>query len=103
MSDEETTYGLVMPFTVCASNGGPYDDASFVAGVWFGKLDAELRWCVETGTDPKLDFPVPTPLVPQLDLLAMNHGLTMTSEPWDEAPDEHTFVTFAFPDPEDDS
>lgn len=97
----EAEFGLVMPFVVCATQGGPYEDHAFVAGVWFGQIGQILRHCQETGSDPdQFEMPVPTPLVPQLDLLAMHHGFTMTSEPWSEAPDEHTFVTFAVPDPE---
>ena len=83
-------YGLVMPFVVCASNGGPFADDAFVAGCHHGRLDAEL------GRRPSMvASTVPSALVPQLDLLAMHHGYAFESEPWAEHPDEWTFVTFS--------
>jgi hypothetical protein len=89
--EEDEGYGLLMPFTVCASQGGPYDDAAFVAGYTAGLLDGRLA-------DPDNGWPiaqqVPSALVPQLDLLAMRHGWNITSEPWGEHPDEWTLVTF---------
>lgn len=84
-------YGLLYPFVVCTSNGGPYDDNAFVAGCYFGMIQQESkiialgkqkRWCV------------PTPLVPQLELLAMHEGLAIITQEWDEYPDEWTFVSF---------
>jgi hypothetical protein len=90
---------LVMPFVVCQSEGGPYDDVSFVAGYTAGLLDADLRsaaWArVERG------FPIPTPLVPQADLIAMRHGYALEATPWDDAPEEWTFVTFVASTAED--
>ena len=65
---------IVMPFMVCESKGGPYDDAAFVAGFRAGIIDAYLA------TDP--NNPVPETfftepeLIPQLDLIAMRHGYT---------------------------
>lgn len=99
MSDDESEsgYGLVMPFVVCQTQGGPYEDGAFVAGAWFGRLDSLLE---EGSREVIVDIAVPSPLVPQLDLLAMKHGYTLTATPWDEAPDEHTFVTFTRPERE---
>lgn len=89
MSDD-VEYGLVMPFVVCATNGGPYDDAAFVAGYAAGTIDYRL-----STRDPlPARSAVRTDLLPQLDLIAMRHGYTMTSEPWGEAPAEWTMVTF---------
>lgn len=85
-----TEYGLLYPLVVCESNGGPYDDAAFVAGCWFGRIMAECRADRFSGSE---SWFVPSPLVPQIDLLAMNEGLVMTVEPWDECPDEWTNVT----------
>lgn len=93
MTDQdEPEYGLVMPFVVCHDQGGPYDPEAFVAGWNAGVIDALLpivreHGCtVEKYVDPRL--------VPQLDLIAMRCGYTLTSEPWDEHPDEWTHVTF---------
>lgn len=63
--DDETDEALVMPFVVCRSSGGLYDDDSFLAGMYFGRacasMDEEEIWMAA----------VPTQLIPQLDLLAM--------------------------------
>lgn len=73
MSDGyDNEYELIMPFTVCKSNGGEYDDAAFVAGWQGGRIDAELR--AIQGTDATLRYQVAPGLVPQLDLLAMKYG-----------------------------
>lgn len=85
MSDEEPTeaegveYGLVMPFVVCASKGGPYEDQAFVAGVQFGGL-----WTLaQAGLTPILAM-VYKELIPQIDLLAMNFGYTLDTRDHDE-------------------
>lgn len=39
---EPDEYGLVMPFVSTASQGGPHDDDSYVAGYEMGQLDAFL-------------------------------------------------------------
>lgn len=81
-------YGLVMPFICCTSVGGPYDDASFVAGARMATIDHRC----ESGEAVIRSFE-PTPLVSQLDLVAMRHGYTVTvNEPWDEHPDEWTLI-----------
>lgn len=90
--DANREYGLVMPFVVCEDQGGPFPAGAFVAGWTCGVLDALLplvkpHGCtVERYVDPRI--------VPQLDLIAMRHGFEMTSEPWEEHPDEYTLVTF---------
>lgn len=86
---EDSEYGLVMPFVVCASKGGPYADESFVAGVRFGEMTMRL----EAGETPVVSYEPPA-LVPQFDLLAMHCGYRLTSEPWDEHPDDWSLVTF---------
>lgn len=88
MSDESSEYGLVMPFIVCVSKGGPYDDASFVAGA---RMEAIRQRC-ENGENPVVSWE-PTSLVDQLDLVAMRYGYTLESIPWNEYPDEWSMVT----------
>lgn len=82
MADEhdehEATYGLVMPFVVCQTNGGPYEDSAFVAGSYFGEIDAHMR--AMKGTTAVLRYSVPEALMPQIDLLAMHHRYRMTAE-----------------------
>lgn len=62
---EDFDDSLVMPFVVCRSGGGDFDDDSFLAGMYFGRACASMEegeiWMAS----------VPTKLVPQLDLLAM--------------------------------
>lgn len=86
--DEGGGYDLVYPFVVCQSNGGQYEDQSFVEGVKMGVATAAL----ERGDVEHVVYANPAS-VAQYDLLAMHHGYRMTAEPWDEHPDEHVLVT----------
>lgn len=88
MSDEPFNYGLVMPFVVCQSQGGPYDDVPFVAGYECAMVDGLLLQEVEM-----LERTVRTANVPQLDLIAMQRGYVMATEA-SEDPEEWTFATF---------
>ena len=87
-ADEHEVYGLVMPFVVVKSKGGPLDDEAYVAGFECGRLDVRLA----EATGPRVMTTVHTVSVPQLDLLAMNHGWRMTTEPTEF--EEWTFVEF---------
>jgi hypothetical protein len=80
---EPGSYGLVFPFIVCASQGGPYDDQAFVAGARFGALTARA----EAG-EPRIESYEAPAMVPQIDLLAMHYGYVLAVEPWEVAPDE---------------
>lgn len=84
-------YALVMPFVVCQSVGGPYDDDAFVAGYQAGQIDAALK----AGTAGDLSLTVRTDLLPQLDLIAMRHGYIMTTDSTEI--DEWTYATFRRP------
>jgi hypothetical protein len=73
---EEPGWDLVMPFVVCASQGGPYDDRSFVAGYQLGRLDRDL------GVLAALEFAsvsrvLYTDSLAQADLIGMRHGYRM--------------------------
>lgn len=85
-------HGLVMPFVVCKDRGGPYEADAFCAGWEAGAIDFGLRMLSSLGGS--LERWVPSPLVPQLELLAMRHGFAMTAEPWEAHPDEWTRVKF---------
>ncbi len=89
MNDDEE-YDLAFPFIVCKSQDGPYDDDSFVAGCHFGKIQ---QGCKTIALGHKKEWCVPSPLVPQIELLALYEGCTMMAVPWNECPDEWTFVT----------
>lgn len=86
---DEGGYGLLMPFAVCESNGGPYQDHAFVQGYTAGVLDARMEH-----TDKAFQHYVAPALIPQLDLVAMHRGWSIKHEPWDEHPDEWTLATF---------
>jgi hypothetical protein len=70
----DSAFELVMPFVVCTSQGGPYDDLPFAAGYELGRIDATLAgnndW---RGT-------VRRESLPQLELIAMNHGRVIKNE-----------------------
>lgn len=72
---------LIYPFVVCTSNGGPYDDEAFVAGVRFGVLMYRML-----RDDPIIQDSTFTELLPQLDLAAMHSSYTLTSALWTEDP-----------------
>lgn len=75
MADEEHEPAtLLMPFTVCASNGGPYEDDAFTAGFRLGQLWAELS----RKERPVFKRDVSAPCAQQADLMAMSWGYTMT-------------------------
>lgn len=88
MSEDNKEFGLVYPFVICKSNGGPYDDGAFVAGTYFGELAA-----LTSSKTSVIEKTVPSPLIPQIDLLAMNDGYSLKVEPWDEHPEEWTFIS----------
>lgn len=87
--DSEDGMNLVMPLIVVASNGGPYDDQSFVAG-----MNLQQLWCVLERKPMSYQQFVRSSLVPQIDLLAMHFGYRMTAEPWTPEPDLWTFAKF---------
>jgi hypothetical protein len=79
---EDGDYGLVMPFVVVTSKGGPYDDKSFVAGMRLQQL-----WSILEEKQPaSYQQYINAELVPQCDLVAMHFGYVTHAEPWDEDP-----------------
>ena len=89
--EHEHEYELVMPFVVCRSQGGPYDDEAFVAGCRF----RELKFRLEVGRPTTLVTFESPDLIPQLDLLAMDLGYHIVHIPWPEASEEWEQVTFS--------
>lgn len=83
MSDNDDFFGLVMPFVVVTSKGGPHEDSPFTAGYECGYLDRLL----ETRDIEIIDRYIHTSIVPQLDLVAMRHKYTMKWEVWVDSPD----------------
>lgn len=86
---DQAEYGLLIPFVVVQSQGGPYDDAAFVAGARYGKIAEILHAKPEEFST--YEYPE---MVHQLDLLAMHEGYAMKSTPWDEHPDEWVLLEF---------
>lgn len=70
---EQHAMGLVMPFVVAKSNGGTLDDLSFACGWDCGALYGELDACHRLGAAPAGRWVKPE-ILPQLDLIAMEHG-----------------------------
>lgn len=71
--EDETEYGLLMPFVTVASKGGPHDDDSYVAGYAMGLLDVYLKiGRVAPGA------PVREDSLAQADLLAMRYDYAMS-------------------------
>lgn len=89
LEPHEHNFELSMPFVCCVSEGGEYDDRSFAAGCQFGQLAATLA------NGHPLDgvsLPFYPELVAQVDLAAMQHGYSITTEAYD---DRWVMVTFA--------
>ena len=87
-NEEPAEYGLLMPFVVVASKGGPFDDASYCAGYEMGQLDAALS------AGPRLhQVTIRTVNVPQADLVAMRRGYASQADAPSEC-GEWTWVVF---------
>lgn len=71
---ESEKYELAVPFIVCQSQGGPFDDDAFVAGFQCGEVDKALTVAAAANATA-VRFPTArTALVKQFELLAMNRG-----------------------------
>ncbi len=92
MSDD-AKFELVLPFVVCQSQGGPFEDTAFVAGFQAGQIDRTLA--VAAATEQfEVHFPhVHTTLLPLLALIGMNRGFPVVESDPADAP-EWTAVTF---------
>jgi hypothetical protein len=65
---DDGQYHDIMPIVAVQSNGGPYQDADFLAGMLLGQIDTAL-----THQPEHASWTIPAELLPQLDLLAMHH------------------------------
>jgi hypothetical protein len=75
-AEQET---VVMPLTLCRSNGGPFDDAAFLSGWRLRELDLVLAGGVSALADAIR--PIERD---QADLIAMARGYAMVVEPSSE-------------------
>ena len=94
MDEPSPEYELAMPFVICKSNGGTYEDQPFVAGWRLGALDARMGVATTIDSLPQPTF-VQAADIPQVELLAMKHGYLMTT---DDSDDEWTHITFEWPE-----
>ena len=94
MSDAE--YGLVMPFVVCQSVGGPYEDEAYVAGYEAGLADALCGSLAEGAAlrvgSLKLGMPYHVENQAQIDLIAMRHGVAAD---WEDAGEGWVYLTLS--------
>lgn len=100
MTASEGTYRMVMPFVLTKSNGGPYDDAAFAAGMTCGQIWNELKILAGHGAIPAPRYVKPEHL-PQIDLIAMHYGYTLKPGETDEASGWQR-VDFSQSDPDDE-
>lgn len=71
----DDAYALVLPFVVCASKGGPYNDEDFSAGFQVGQIFQAMSTL--PGEVVQVEYTVRTMLLKQLDLVAMHFGFTV--------------------------
>lgn len=80
-------FDLEMPFVVTASHGGPYDDDAYTAGWEAGHIDTLLQLARDLGLGlPELT--VHRANLPQIDLIAMRYGISVTERHFDNLPDD---------------
>jgi hypothetical protein len=70
---DDPFYELVMPFVVCATNGGPYDDAAYCAGWEAGVIDSTLGIAKSLQSVGHLTLLCRGDNRAQIDLLLMKH------------------------------
>lgn len=95
--DQPDGMALVMPFVICQSKGGPFEDDAFVAGYECGGFDKALGAIAAVGGDG-LSFTAHTSSLPQLELIAMHHGFLLEVDEFDDLP-EWSLVTAERPIP----
>lgn len=81
-TEEERRIGMRWLDGVGRRTGGPYDEDSMLAGYLIGKLDYMLPGLYRVAVD--IHLWVPEVLVPQLDLVAMRHRLSLERVPHHE-------------------
>lgn len=73
--------GLDARCVVCTSEGGVYDDDAFWAGVQYGAIIQLIKFGAATGKQtPVGEWTIIADLVPQIDLLAMEHDLIIVAK-----------------------
>ncbi|GAB7044889.1 hypothetical protein [Catenuloplanes indicus] len=89
---ENEGYTLLYPFTACTSNGGPYDDEAFTAGVQTGRIERSLAVAASLDVS-EVQITAYAALRHQLELIAMHHGYpNITTQAADETPEWALFT-----------
>lgn len=70
---DDDGYELAVPFILCSSQNGPFDDEAFVAGFQCGEVDRALTVVAAAGGS-RFTATVYTASIRQLELFAMNRG-----------------------------
>lgn len=86
---------LELPWTVVKSEGGPFDDDSFAAGVVCGLIQEQLKVGKAIGMVLSEPVMIRKDLFEQVDLIAMRFGYAMlTSAAWDDPRYDSGYVRF---------
>lgn len=72
--EDDDAMELVFPFIACVSQGGPYDDAAFVAGVQLGRIDRMLEMAAAINVARTETVTIYAQLVRQAELCGMARG-----------------------------
>lgn len=92
---EDPEYEMIMPLVVCKTNGGPYDDLSFVVGMRYAEIVLALQTLPVFGVIECVTM-VENGLVPQLDLLAMHYGWSLETTPCETEGVDETWTEAKF-------
>lgn len=90
--DDAMEFGIIMPFVLCESQGGPLEDVAFTVGFELGQIDQELEVCETLYAEPR-DRYLHTVGLAQLDLIAMRRGFVLEDGLKDDS-GEWTWVHF---------
>lgn len=86
-------FGLVMPFIVVESKGGPYADDAYTAGWEAGELWSRFHAAALHQSVPQ-PVTVRTTNAKQIELIAMKNGFTITK--WTVEPEYGEWTTLEF-------
>lgn len=97
-------FEILVPFIVCKSEGGVFDDDSFTAGFECATVYADLKYAKGAPSGLPMtphEAVLRTDNVKQIDLLAMHLGYKTRAVVWDEDPAwSVVFFEFAQEEPE---
>lgn len=84
--EHEEGYGLVMPFVVCKTNDGPYDDESYACGWEMAVLDERLK-IAKAANAVIHSVMIHAGNLPQLELVLMKFGILRGEVEGDDDPE----------------